>query len=134
MTLEQFLKQVNWEENTMINYEWEEALMAVKQNWSVLQYVRNQTEEICLEAVKQDWYALQYVRNQTEEICLEAVKQNWYALRYVRNQTEEICIEAVKHNWYALQFVNKNIFTKEIKEYTIEQLQEKLWEEFKIIK
>jgi hypothetical protein len=39
MTLEQFLKQVNSEENTMINYEWEEALMAVKQNWYALQFV-----------------------------------------------------------------------------------------------
>ena len=36
-----------------------------------------------LKAVKQDGYALQYVQNQTEEICLEAVKQNGYARYYI---------------------------------------------------
>jgi len=44
----------------------------------------------------------------------------------VHNQTEAICIEAVRQNQSALQYVNKSIFEKEIKEYTMEQLQEKL--------
>jgi hypothetical protein len=33
----------------------------VKQNGLALEYVKEQTPEICLEAVKQDGYALQYV-------------------------------------------------------------------------
>ena len=45
-----------------------------------------------LEAVKQDGWALQYVKEQTPEICLEAVKQDGYALRYVKKQTPEICL------------------------------------------
>ena len=65
--------------------------------------------------------------------ALEAVKQDWGALQFVREQTPEICLEAVKQDWYALQFVNKNIFTQEIKEYTMKELKEKLWEEFKIV-
>jgi len=111
-TLTEFLKEVNWKEEDIMNYEWEDALRRVKQNW----------------------YALQYIHNQTEEICIEAVKQDWDALKYVHNQTEAICIEAVRQNQSALQYVNKSIFEKEIKEYTMEQLQEKLWETFKIVK
>ena len=33
--------------------------------------------------MKQNGYALQYVEEQTPEICLAAVKQNGYSLRYV---------------------------------------------------
>ena len=60
-------------------------------DWRELQYIENQTEEMCLEAVKQNGYALEYVENQTEEICFEAVKQNGRALQFVKNQTENIC-------------------------------------------
>ncbi len=133
-TLTEFLKEVNWKEEDIINYKWEDALRRVKQHWDALRFVHNQTEEICIEAVKQNWYALKYVNNQTEAICIEAVKTNWYALQYVLLQTEAICIEAVKQEWDALKFVNKSIFKKEIKEYTMEQLQEKLWETFKLVK
>ena len=66
-----------------------------------------------LEAVKQDGLALEFVKEQTTEICLEAVKQDRYALQFVKEQTPEICIEAVKQDRYALQFVNKGIFDKE---------------------
>ena len=58
ITLKKIKEIWRWE---IITYRWEEAL----------------------EAVKQDWYALQYVKEQTPEMCLEAVKQNWDALRYV---------------------------------------------------
>jgi len=76
-----------------------------------------------LEAVKQDGAILQYIHNQTKEICLEAVKQEGYALQYVHHQTEEICLEAVKQEGYALQFVNKSIFTeKKSKEKSINNL------------
>ena len=58
ITLKKIKEIWRWE---IITYRWEEAL----------------------EAVKQDWYALQYVKEQTPEMCLEAVKENWDALRYV---------------------------------------------------
>jgi hypothetical protein len=48
--------------------------------------------------VKQDGNALQYVKDQTESICLEAVKQDGYALQYVdvcvfddEKQTKSFC-------------------------------------------
>jgi hypothetical protein len=45
----------------IISYSEKEALEAVKQYGHALQYVKDQTPEICLEAVKQDGHALQYV-------------------------------------------------------------------------
>jgi Domain of unknown function (DUF4116) len=70
-----------------------------------LQYVKNQTEDICLCSVKQNGYALQYVLHQTDDICLRAVKDCGYALQYVLHQTEAICICAVKEYGLALQYV-----------------------------
>jgi len=81
------------------------CLKAVMKNGHTLLFVKEQTEKICLEAVKQDGFSLKYVREQTPKICWEAVKQNGHALSYVREQTEEICLEAVKKNGFALQYV-----------------------------
>ena len=157
MNLSEFLKEVNGNESDIINYKWNEALLKVKESWysltyvkdqtieicleavkesgHSLQYVKDQTIEICLEAVKENGHSLRYVKDQTIEICLEAVKQDWHSLQYVKDQTIEICLEAVKQDWYCLMYVNKGIFKEEVlKEYTFEQLQEKLGETFKLIK
>ena len=61
----------------------EKALAKISTDGNLLQYVKNQTEAICVAAVEQDGYALKYVNNQTEAICIAAVKQNGGALRYV---------------------------------------------------
>ena len=81
--------------------------LAVEQNWKTLQYVKEQTEELCLAAVKQNGRVLEFVKNQTPEICLEAVKQNGLALHYVKEQTPELCLAAVKQDGWALRFVKK---------------------------
>ena len=47
-------------------------------------------------AVRQAGSALQYVANQTEELCLAAIAQNPYAFYWVREQTEAICIAALR--------------------------------------
>ena len=60
-TSKEFLIEVDWEEEDIISYEWEEALEEVEEDWSTFQYVNNQTDEICLEAVKQNEYTIQYV-------------------------------------------------------------------------
>ena len=51
-------------------------------------------------------YALQYVENQTEELCKLAVQKDWLALQYVKEQTEEICKLAVQEDEDALQYVD----------------------------
>jgi sporulation protein YlmC with PRC-barrel domain len=59
-----------------------------------------------MEAVKQNGMALEFVKDQTENICMEAVKQCGFALKFVKDQTEKICIRAVKQNCSALPFIN----------------------------
>jgi hypothetical protein len=83
------------------------TLKAVKHNGYALQYVKEQTKDICIEAVKQNGFALQYVKEQSADICIEAVKQNGMALCYVKEQTEDICTEAVKQYGMALQYVEE---------------------------
>lgn len=80
------------------------CLIAVKQNGYALMSVKEQTPELCLAAVRQNGYALEYVKEQTPEICLAAVKQNGLALKYARFQTPEICLAAVTRNSYALEY------------------------------
>ena len=58
ITLKKIKEIWRWE---IITYRWEEALEVVKRNWYALQYVKEQTPEMCLEAVKENWYALEYV-------------------------------------------------------------------------
>ena len=43
-----------------------------------------------MEAVKQHGWLLQYVRNQTYEICMEAIKSNPGAIKYVLNRTPDM--------------------------------------------
>ena len=63
-----------------------------------------------LKKVKENGLTLEFIEEQTEEMCIMAVKENGLVLQYVKNQTEEICLEAVKQNQEALQYVNKKIF------------------------
>lgn len=111
-TLNDYKEEYNKLE-TKKNLRGREALEAVKLDGLALQYVKEQTEEICLAAVRQDGYALCYVKEQTEEICLEAVKRNVYALQFVKEQTEEICLAALKWDVCALQYVNEDLFKNE---------------------
>ena len=107
-----------------------------EQDGRALEYVREQTHEICLAAVNQNGLALQY-RTNTRDLF---VNQTGYALnrvreqntrnlfvnqcgdalnyvreqtpdgrslRYVHEQTPEICLAAIKQNEHALQTNNK---------------------------
>ena len=56
-----------------------------------LEFVKKQSEEICIAAVNSNWKALQYVKNQTNKICALAININPNALQFVRNQTNELC-------------------------------------------
>ena len=72
-----------------------------------LKFVKEQTPEICLDAIKETGFALKFVKEQTFEICLESVKETGFALEYVKEQTHEICLEAVKQNGHALEHVKE---------------------------
>ena len=47
------------------------------------------TGKAALKAVESDGYALQYVKDQTPDVCLKAVESDGYALRYVDIDTFE---------------------------------------------
>ena len=97
--------------NDIIN---KKDLEAVKENGLALEYVQNQTPEICMEAVKQNGWALQFVKNQTPELCMTAVKENGFALEFVKNQTPEIIAAAIEQDPGAIEFVNlMNIHKKD---------------------
>ena len=85
-------------------------LQDYKAQYKALKTKKNLKGDEAMNAVKQNGYALQYVTEQTEQICLEAVKQNGDALRYVNEQAEQICLEAVKQNGDALRYVDARFF------------------------
>jgi hypothetical protein len=93
----------------------------IPNNGLVLQYVKNQTAEICKLAVQQNGTALRYVKKQTAssllEICKLAVQQDGMALKYVKEQTPEICKLAVQQNPFAIQDVKQQYHTEEL--YTL---------------
>ena len=69
-----------------------------------------QNEKICLKAVSNDWTLLEFVENQTEDIIIKAMSVNYHAFKYVRNQTLNICLAAVKKNFNTIRFItNKSI-------------------------
>jgi len=87
-------------------------LEKVRKDGLALQYVKNQTLEICLTAINQNGWALEYVKDQTKEICLAAVRKRGYVkrgyvLQYVKDQTEEICLAAVENDCYSICFVQE---------------------------
>jgi hypothetical protein len=84
-----------------------------------LQFIKEQTEEICKLAVQQDGVALQYVKEQSKEICKLAVQQDGDALEYVKEQSEEICKLAVQHDGFALKYMKEQ--TEEICKLAVQQ-------------
>ena len=54
--------------------------------------------EESLAAVQKDGWALQFVKEQTPEICLAAVKENSDALKYVKEKVIENYLAAVEKN------------------------------------
>ena len=83
MKLSEFLNRLNAKEEDITTYSGADALKAVERNGYALQYVKDQTPDICLKAVEVDGDALRYVKDQTPDICLKAVERNGYALRFV---------------------------------------------------
>ncbi len=93
--------------------------LAITQNYHMLKYVTNQTEEMCKLTVQHHGGALRHVDHQTEEICKLAVRQNGYSVRFVKDQTEEICKLAVQQDGLSLYWVKEQ--TEEICRLAVQQ-------------
>mgnify|MGYP000450382836 CR=1 FL=1 len=95
MTIHNLEKQKN---ESYKYFTLDDSLAAVIKDGCELQFVKNQTENICIIAICQNYVALKYVRNQTERICWLAINSNPKTLLYIREQTESYCLQAVKNN------------------------------------
>ena len=81
-------------------------LERVRKNGNDLQYVKEQTEEICLTAVRQCGLSLRFVKNKTREMCIEAIKQDPFAIQFIEDQTEELSWLAIRQNIWVLGYIN----------------------------
>ena len=60
---------------------------------------------MCAEQIQLDGNNLEWVINQTPELCMMAVMKNGLALKYVRNVTPELNMAAVKQNGLAINII-----------------------------
>ena len=83
--------------------------MPMETDTSWLQYVKYQTDELCLQAVAINGLHLKHVRFQTPLVCKTAVKQNGLALEFVMGyaKTRDLCIEAIRQNPLAIRFTKE---------------------------
>jgi len=86
---------------------------------TVLQFIKDQTEDMCISAVRRRGGLLKFVKNQTNEICKYAVCQNGLALIFVNEQTEELCKLAVHQTCEALNYVQKQFKTDEVRKLAV---------------
>lgn len=97
-----------------------------------LEYVVNQTEEICKCALEYetffdrdrkpyilDTFASIKIELQTEEICKIAVSKYWATLQFVKKefQTEEICKLAIEQDLKAFKFIEPDCITEEVHKF-----------------
>jgi len=83
------------------------CMIAVKQDGRALEYVKNKTLELCMMAVKQDSRALQFIPKQAPELCMKTIKEDASVFYFVENQTNELCISAINENWRTLEYVRR---------------------------
>lgn len=83
---------------------WLELLFDKKQS-AALQYVEDQTDDICVRAITQDAGAIRFVRDQTEDLCMLAVQKNGLAVRHIRSPSTNVSYHAAKQNGDALEHI-----------------------------
>jgi len=92
-------------------------LAAAKNHTDALLYIYKQTHELCLIAVRYTGLALKHVKEQNCVICLAAVNNTGLALEFVEKQTKDICFAAVKQNKRAIKYVKDNSIVIELMKY-----------------
>ncbi len=94
--------------NLVINNEIYEILKNIlNKNGLLLEFIENQTEELCIIAIKNNINAYTFVKNKTYEINKILLNIDGNMLQYIENQTDELCIIAIKNNINAYTFVKK---------------------------
>ncbi len=103
------------------------SLILVRRNGMLLEYIQEQTEEICIEAIKNNPYSIVFVKNLTIDLlklavnikptCIckltslspefykVAVETKPYSIMYIKNKTPELCLLAVKMQPHSIQWM-----------------------------
>ena len=100
--------------------------LAIRQNYEALYFVREQTPELCKLAIQRSGNALCYVNQKVslpEDVYKLAVQQDGHALRYIKDEfrTNELCVLAVKQNGFALGYIKEQFQTEKLCELAVTQ-------------
>lgn len=111
----QYIKQASLE-------NWVRAMMKSPLS-HVLQYIQQQTEDICEHSVRLDPTSLKYVQDnlQTSKICNIAVSQEPWTICYVKNKTPELIKLATSLDAYTIQYMTAEEQTDDINLMCIQQ-------------
>lgn len=63
-----------------------------------LEYINEQTEEMCFNAVEKDIKAFKYVINQTEELCDYVLSKDINMFEHVKHKTDKLCKKVLTDN------------------------------------
>ena len=96
------------------NLDLEYVEKIISRNGLELEFVTEQTEELCEKAIIQNICSYVFIRDNDIRKKLQkiVIEKDNSLFEYIENQTEELCLIAVTNDPYALKFVKKQ--TKEI--------------------
>ena len=70
-------------------------LHAVEKYPYVIQFIENQTFDVCSKAIHKNYHVIRYVRDQTPVLCWHALKETAYAFSYIKNPTKDMCMYSI---------------------------------------
>lgn len=86
----------------------------VKYDGMALEYISNQTDQLCETAILNNTTALQFVKKQTTEHCRLAIKKNPASILYVLKPNQELCDMAISYDPRTIRYINKKYQTLDL--------------------
>lgn len=89
----------------------EEQLDELEEDGTVIQYIKNPTEEMKVLAVKETIQAMNYIDDPSEEVQLEAIKKDPRILKNIKKPTEKVIRKAIKgiNEYYDFTYILKHL-------------------------
>lgn len=77
-------------------------------SFSLLQYVKDQNEDLVMKFIEQDPTAIVYSQFQTPQICLKVVQLNGYLIEHIypENRSYQICCKSLKYTYSNLKYID----------------------------
>lgn len=70
--------------------------------------VGSNLEQECFQILKENGLFLEYLREQTPELCQTAIKQTYHALKFVHHQTKALGELAIQQSPFAVRYLSKD--------------------------